>query len=129
MQRGYRIISVEATDNTITIIQGALFYLLGKNASIRNANFKINVKCNAKYNYGICKTISSGATIENCNVSGAIDMDLSFMPSDPMSSCYIGGFCIFNGGKIINCSFSGQVYDDVDRFYQGAGYFGIIAVR
>ncbi len=56
MQRGYRIISVETTDNTITMIQGALFYLLGENASIRNANFIINVKCSAKYNYGICKT-------------------------------------------------------------------------
>ncbi len=53
-------------------------------------------------------------------------MDLSFVPSGPMSSCYIGGFCIYNGGKIIDCFFSGQVNDDVDRFYQGAGYFGIM---
>ena len=53
-------------------------------------------------------------------------MDLSFVPSGPLSSCYIGGFCIYNGGKIIDCFFSGQVNDDVDRFYQGAGYFGIM---
>lgn len=120
---------LDGNGHTVTIVQGALFYMLGHNASIRNTNFKINIECTKKYNYGICKTISSGATIENCNVSGTIDMDLTFVPSGPMSSCYIGGFCIFNGGKIINCTFNGQVFDDVDRFYQGVRYFGIIAVN
>lgn len=120
---------LDGNGHTITIVQGALFYLLGKNASIQNANFKINVKSTSKYNYGICKTISSGAKIENCHATGTIDLDCSARPGNASSSTYTGGFCAFNGGKIINCSFDGQVIDSADKFYYGNLNFGIMAVN
>lgn len=120
---------LDGNGHTITIVRGALFYMLGQNASIRNANFKIDVKCTAKYNYGICRRISPGATIENCHASGTIDLDCSARPGSASSSTYTGGFCAFNGGKIINCSFDGQVIDSTDKFYHGALNFGIMAVN
>mgnify|MGYP001052430937 FL=1 len=121
---------LDGNGHTITIVQGALFYLLGQNASIKNANFRINVTGTAKkYNYGICRRISPGATIENCNVTGTIDLDCSMRPGGATSSTYIGGFCVFNGGKIINCSFDGQVIDSTDKFYHGSINFGIMAVN
>ena len=120
---------LDGNGHTITIVKGALFYMLGPNASIKNANFKINVKITAKYNYGICRRISKGASIENCKLTGTIDLDSSGRPGGVSASCYIGGFCCFNGGKILNCSFDGQVIDSADKFFYGSFNFGIMAVN
>lgn len=120
---------LDGNGHTITIVKGALFYMLGQNASIRNTNFKINVNITAKYNYGICRRISSGASIENCNLKGTIDLDCSARPGGVSASCYVGGFCVFNSGKIINCSFDGQIIDSTDKFFYGALNFGIMAVN
>ena len=120
---------LEGNGHTITIVKGALFYMLGQNASIRNANFKINVNVTAKYNYGICKRISPGASIENCKLIGTIDLDSSERPGGVSASCYVGGFCVFNGGTISNCSFDGQIIDSSDKFFYGSFNFGIMAVN
>lgn len=98
--------------HTITINDGALFYKLGQNAVICNTNFKINlIKKNVVYGYGLVQTISQGATVENCHMSGTMEIDLyeaykyPFLPA----RTYFSPFCIANNGIIRDCSYEGKI--------------------
>ncbi|MCM1220937.1 MAG: hypothetical protein NC548_41270 [Lachnospiraceae bacterium] len=103
---------LDGNGNTLKIKDGALFYKIAQGATVSNLEIELDLKMyNTQYKYGIALKLDKGAIIQNCNIYGNIDIDLSGFYRWPWSDirCYCAPFCIANNGLISNCSFNGNI--------------------